>query len=66
MLEIAVSILGAAFIGWIGSGLVWGSRTSTRIAVLESKQTSFERWLAKVEGKLDRVIETRSSHEAGE
>lgn len=31
-------------------------RTSTRLAVVESKQNSLEEWLGKIETKLDTVI----------
>jgi hypothetical protein len=33
-----------------------GGRMASRLAVVESKQGSFEAWLKKVEEKLDKVI----------
>jgi hypothetical protein len=59
MFETLVGVLATALVGWIAGGLVWASRTSARLSVVESKQTTFDDWLEKVENKLDRVIEHR-------
>ncbi len=50
----ATVILG--FLGLLTTAVVAHIRTSTRLAVVETKQQSFEGWLEKVEKKLDKVI----------
>ncbi len=50
----ATVILG--FLGLLTTVVVAHIRTSTRLAVVESKQNSLEEWLGKIETKLDTVI----------
>ena len=50
----ATVILG--FLGLLTTVVVGYIRTSTRLAVVETKQESLEEWLGKIEMKLDKVI----------
>jgi hypothetical protein len=59
MFETLVGVGATAVVGWIAAAHVWVNRTNSRLAVVESKQQTFEEWLQRVEGKLDHVIEHR-------
>lgn len=59
MFETLVGVAVTALVGWIGAGLVWASRTNARLSVVESKQTTFDDWLERIEKKLDRAVEQR-------
>lgn len=59
MVETIAGVALAAACGALGTVLTAGVHVFTRVAVIESKQASFEKWLQNVEAKLDRVIEGR-------
>jgi hypothetical protein len=55
MVEMVYGIAGSALLATAASVI----HLFTRGSVVESKQTNLERWLSRIEAKLDRVIEDR-------